>query len=561
MKKPPAESEFQLKQKIRKIREQTDDVKASIRQEKKEQQVIRDDVTANKPKVLAIQEKIRAMEEKIKQLEPISSPDMTERLDCVVNHVKGGAELKDLADKTKESDKMLETLATRQETANALVNESSSRLSAKRAAPTTDSARFGDKTKVRSLNELKESLAKYQDAKRLFVNTSQAGQLSDRVASQMQRLIQQCDEQNEKEDHLSAELVRLEQATSKAMGLAWQQTAVHKFKLECGVIPPSNGKEATLLEMEEEVGNTMLEQRESSKQRIRARLESERDVFNTLATGHTSRRTLLAASDEREFVDQQERLSNELNLANKRYKGGKKYEREVLHEFEKLKVGYLAGYHKDMTQEEKLQRKVDRRKQLLEDHLENIKQSQDRIVNSVEEDWATLIEREDVRSDALMASKRESRVTTTARLRLDVANQLEESYKPAIIDLMTNIEGLKRSDEDLEQKTSEAEVELRSVMVDQSQVDQELALLQRVMADGPAENPVEIRRCQNKLRTLWRQGAIPMSQVEVFLDKLSDYADPQSEMLMAVYESYAQKMQENVTDEVERLEDERGQDF
>ena len=529
--KKPEENELAIKQKNRKIREQIDDAKDLIRKEKKDAE--------NASKVKAMQTKIQEIEAKIKQLEPISSLDLNERLAVVVEHVKGGTELKDLSEKTKEADAQLADMAKQRSTANTLVKESSAKLTAQRnnSSGVTGSSR-------KDVVELREQLEAYQSRKHEFVNASKVGLMSSGVILQMQRLIRQCDNLNEKEDKLSAELVTVEKNTSKAMGEAWQQTAVHKFKLDVGMIPPADGKEAKLLEMEEEHGNSMLEDRDAVKARIIARLNSEQVIFDTLAASHDQQLEFLETSEtseEQEYTDRVKAVRRHLGQINHKYRAGKQYEKQVLHEFEKLKVAYLAGYHQDITEEQKLQRKADRRRKLLDDHLDNIKAAQDRIVSSVEEDWAQLIEREEKRGEADLAAKRKTRVSSAAKLRIDIANKIESTYKPTVVELITNNEALGVQADALKETADEVEQALRACMTEQKEVDTELALLRRMMEDGPSNNPEELQKNQRKLRNLWKQGAVPMSQVEIFLSQLADHADP-TEMLMTLYEHYLQKV-------------------
>ena len=532
MKKRSEESEFQIKQKSKKVREQIDDIKDSIRKEKKDHE--------KESQVKEIQEKIRLAEERIKLLSPISSALKEDRFAVVIAHVKGGDELKAMVEQTKEADILMEKMAKQQATAHALVKASSSILTQKRSSSSSSSSRAPGGADANDVEKLRTALALYQSAKRQFVEASQSGKLSSSIIMQMKRLISRCDDLNETEDQLSAKFVALEQETSKAMGEAWAQTAVHKFKLDVGIIPPSNGKEAKLLDMEEEVGQTMLEEREACQQRLVERLHSEAHVFHTLAAGHQERTAALQRGTKHTLTDQTKQLQRELGTCNRQYRAGKECEKQVLHEFEKLKVGYLAGYHQDKTKELKLQRKVDRRQKLLEAHLQNIQTSQDKIVTSVEEDWAILVEREEVRGDAVLASTRESRVTTTAQLRVDTVNHIESAYKPAIVELMTNIKVLAVRDTELEQKTSAVENELRTTMEEQNEIDQEFFKLKLLMARGSTTSD-QLEKYQRQLRLLWRQGAVPMATVESFLDQLSENTEPNDTML-GMYESYSERL-------------------
>mgnify|MGYP001203363907 CR=1 FL=1 len=535
VRKEPEESELQIKNKSRQIREEIDDVKDLVRKQKKDSE--------NESKVEAMQTKIQETEAKIRALEGIASPDYKERLAIVIKYAKGGAELKSLETDMKAADASMEKMIKQQTTANALVKNANAKVAAHRQAST----HIPD---AHNLNKLRNVLDAYQTEKQNFVRASEAGEMSSKVTVSMQRLIRKCDQLNAKEDQLSAELVGLEQDFSKVMGEAWQQTALHKFKIEVGVVKDlGSGKDGNLLDMEEEHGKILLEQRSNIKKQILQRLNSETEVFATLATGHNARTVYLSNSTEAEYAEVAKTNRKRLGVVTRKYRAGKQCEKQVLHEFEKLKVGYMAGRHLDLTKEQKLQRRVDRRRKLLDDHLDNIKATQDRIVASVEADWAPLVEREEKRGSSVVNAANSIRVNRDAKIRIEVTNSIEANYKPTLVELMTNIETLSVQGDRFGEEADAVEANLRAVMKEQQQVDIELLELKIMMQlDADKKVPKIIQKYQRQLRRLWKAGAVPMSQVEMFLEKLVDHADP-TEVLMGLYESHIREAMLDVVPE------------
>jgi hypothetical protein len=539
--KDPEESEFQIKQKNRKIREQIDEIKSSVRKEKKDHE--------NEKKVMEMKIKIKEVEEKIKSLEPITSSDLQTRLAVVVNHVKGGAELKELADKIKTADETLKTLSKQEATANMLVQNSIKILTAKRQATSI----AGENEDKNNVDKLRMSIASYQSAKQQFASACQSGKFSSSVILQMKRLIKKCDDLNEMEDKKSAEFVSIEKDTAKALGEAWQQTAVHKFRLDVGILAPSEGKEAKLLEMEEEVGQTMLEERETCKKKVINRLESDQQIFEHLSANYKKRTEKIQSFTVlNELSNDIKQIQRELGRYKRMYSAGKQLEKKVLHEFEKLKVGYLSEYHQDITNELKLKRKVNRRKKLLDEHLENIQNIQDQLVKSVENDWAPVLEREENTFAKLISLKQEERITTVAQLRVETAERIESFYKPKIIELAKSVEELKKSEEELEKSSDEIELALRSKLEQLNEIEQKLFKVPLMSADGDANssNVEDLEKYQQRLRVLWRQGVVPMAVMEKFLSKLSETTEG-NDMMLGMYESYNRSMDQKG---VERLE-------
>ena len=537
-KKRPVETEQQIKQKNRKLREELDDIKDNIRKEKKDHE--------NEKKLVEMKAKIKKVEERIKLLGPISSSDLHERLNVVIQHIQGGKELTSLADDTKKADETLANMAKQLETANGLTKTSMAKLTKQRQS--TD----GKKTfNADNAAKLRRTIQSYQSAKQQVASAIQSGKFSSSVVLQMKKLIHSCDDFNENEDQLSAKFVSLQKDTSKAMGEAWQQTAVHKFRLDVGIIPGSNGKEAKLLAMEDEVGQTMLEEREASQQRMVERLNNDTKIFEQLATKHRERTESLRSTHGQTAPLENDIAQSKRTLrrCNEAYRAGKQHEKQVLHEFQKLKVGYLAEYHQDVTAELKLHRKTEKRQKLLDEHLMNIQTTQDEIVMGIETDWAPVLEKEEVTGENLLMLAKNSRVGTEAKLRFDTVNQIEASYQPAVVQLMENIKALTIKGEDLNKVCFEVETKLRSKLEDANELDREkdtfrkeqLRITFRSKTAAAFSNDKDIKKCQNQLRLLWQQGAVSMTTVENFLNQLSENTIP-TDMLIGLYESYSTKL-------------------
>jgi hypothetical protein len=232
--------------------------------------------------------------------------------------------------------------------------------------------------------------------------------------------------------------------------------------------------------------------------------------------------------------------------ASRRVRKAKRYEKQVLSEFEKLKTGVMVGNFKQLSAEARLKRRFMKKQLLLDEHLKTIERNQNRIKDSVEETWGVLLQAEEKRTMETVERARALQKARLAHVESETREKISDQYVSAMVTIEKEMHELAEQEKVLSVQSFEKEEALRAVLEnlavlkhDESRVKNDAAREER----NSSADPERIRTSKMLLRRMWRQGGTPLASTEVFLQQLTGAAKP-TEQLLQLYENHIKTVME-----------------
>jgi len=244
-----------------------------------------------------------------------------------------------------------------------------------------------------------------------------------------------------------------------------------------------------------------------------------------------------------------------VEVASRRVRKAKRYEKKVLSEFEKLKTGIMVGNFKRLSAEGRLKRRFMKKQKLLDEHLKNIERNQNRIKDSVEDTWGPLLQAEEKRIMETAERARASHEERLAKVEGETREKISDQYVRAMVTIEKEMHELAEQEKVMSAKSAEEEDALRLVLEQLAAIKHQESHAKKEAAReerNSTADPAQIRTSKMLLRRMWRHGGTPLSSTALFLQRLTGVAKP-TKKLLQLYENYIKTvtLQENKLSELE----------